>query len=254
MKYFNLLFLISILALACNDGDDPQVQNFQEYLDEQVGLTQHNELIACAAGGQVGFLEDAEKPLNMFLKPHWKGIKELKYFVSSSADIDSSDFSQYKEQSEQAIDVAGGFLKRFPLEKPTDDFWAIVSYIAEDTLWHCKPVKYKMNSKPSEFLDPNIQVDQSSKLEPSFSWAEGSIDENIIFFQLLTEKGGETICGTYTTDTNFKFYDLSNVVLNVTHPDMMPSLEENKEYELVLMGVSNDNWVNLISKVEFNTQ
>ena len=53
---------------------------------------------------------------------------------------------------------------------------------------------------------------------------------------------GNLISGTYTYEPNFTFYDLSNVVLNITDTSSVPLLKENSTYTFTLMGVSEDNW------------
>jgi len=47
---------------------------------------------------------------------------------------------------------------------------------------------------------------------------------------------------------------LGNVVLNVTPTNTTPILEIGKTYDFTLMGVSSDNWVNLIMDKKFIAQ
>ena len=59
--------------------------------------------------------------------------------------------------------------------------------------------------------------------------------------------------GDESEDFNWQFYDLSNVVLNVHDVTPTPSLQPNETYKFVLMGVSEDNWVNLMGERTFQT-
>jgi len=62
------------------------------------------------------------------------------------------------------------------------------------------------------------------------------------------------ISGTYTYDRAFTVYDLSNVVLNITDTTFVPTLEPNQNYNFTMMGVSEDNWVNLFIRKTFVTE
>ena len=88
---------------------------------------------------------------------------------------------------------------------------------------------------------------------PNFSWEDGSYSDTKIYFQVVSDDENNLISGTYTFESMFQFYDLENVVLNITKgtPDM---LERSADYNFTLMGVSEDNWVNLFSQKSFRIQ
>ena len=48
----------------------------------------------------------------------------------------------------------------------------------------------------------------------------------------------------------FQYYKLDNVVLNVTR-ETPPALQLGMNYGFTLMGVSEDNWVNLVIEKNF---
>jgi len=210
------------------------------------------DLPICAAGGHSGLLDDAA--VSMILKPHYLGISDLRYYESASADIDPQDLSQFIEKSAEEEALFNGFLHRFKLSAPKNDYWARVSFIANDTLWYCKAVKVKFHEQASVFNADWCSVDLNEPTEPRFVWEEGTTSNNIIFFHVISDQNGQAISGTYTRDLTFQFYDLSNVVLNVTHPDTNPILLPNDNYQFTLMGVSEDNWVNLIIQKDFRTE
>jgi hypothetical protein len=62
------------------------------------------------------------------------------------------------------------------------------------------------------------------------------------------------ISGTYTYDKFWLFYELSNVVLNIKVQDPPPVLHPNRKYTFTVMGVSENNWVNLIGEKTFITE
>jgi len=112
----------------------------------------------------------------------------------------------------------------------------------------------KFHEQASVFNADWCSVDLNEPTEPRFVWEEGTTSNNIIFFHVISDQNGQAISGTYTRDLTFQFYDLSNVVLNVTHPDTNPILLPNDNYQFTLMGVSEDNWVNLIIQKDFRTE
>ena len=91
-------------------------------------------------------------------------------------------------------------------------------------------------------------------MTPRFSWEDGIIDESVIYFQIISDEANNFISGTYTFEKEFTFYDLSNVVLNITDTTSTPTLEPNQDYKFTMMGVSEDNWVNLFIEKEFTTE
>ncbi len=238
---------------ACEKNKAPE-GSLQAIINDNDDLTPFDELIACAAGGQAEFMEDADFPVSMFLKPHHLGITDLRYYETESGTDDPNDLNLFLEKDLSDEPLLNGFLHRFKLPLPEADKWARVSYIANDTLWYCKAVRLKYFDKPSEYAPQLLSVNTSDPLHPIFEWEDGILKENVIYFQVLSDKAGNAISGTYTTDLNFQFYELDNVVLNVTHPDWNPMLEANQEYNFILMGVSTDNWVNLIIDGSFKTE
>ena len=89
---------------------------------------------------------------------------------------------------------------------------------------------------------------------PEFTWQDGAIVENVIYFQVIQDDRGDLLSGTYTFDKHFKFYDLSNVVLNIRDLQPAPVLEEGRSYKFIMMGVSEDNWVNLVMEKDFQAK
>jgi hypothetical protein len=132
--------------------------------------------------------------------------------------------------------------------------WAIMTYKSEGKLHICDPIKMKQDSKPTIYAPQLITIDLTSPTESVFSWETDSDTETVIYFQVVSDSLGNLISGTYTYDKHWKFYDLSNVVLNIHDVNPLPELTPNSKYKFTLMGVSEDNWVNLIGVKEFVTQ
>jgi len=246
-----LIVFSLMLFSTCKKDETPL--SLQQYISENPNLTPFNELIACAAGGQSGFLEDANAPLNMFLYP-LPNATDFKYYETQNPTDDPSDLSLFFEKDIESIPIFNGFLRRYPLPPPEQDVWGRVSFVVNDTLWYCKPVQYKTLAKPSQYAPELCEVDLSQSLEPTFTWQDGIADDNIIYFHIISDDNGNALSGTYTTERSFQFYNLGNVVLNITPPNTIPTLETNATYKFTLMGVSGENWVNLIMEKEFIAQ
>ena len=245
------LFVGSFFFPSCKDDDSPI--SLQQYISENPTLLPHNELIACAAGGQSDFLDNPDAPLNMFFYP-LPNATDFKYYETQNADDDETDLSLFFEKEVDDVEVFNGFLRRYPLSPPSEDVWGRVSFIANDTLWYCKPVCYKTLSKPSQYAPELCEVNLNESLKPIFTWQDGTADDNIIYFQVISDENGNALSGTYTTERSFQFYELGNVVLNVTPTNTTPTLKLGKSYNFTLMGVSSDNWVNLIMDKNFIAQ
>jgi len=78
-------------------------------------------------------------------------------------------------------------------------------------------------------------------------WVIVSFMENGI---MNLSEDDDVLSGTYTFDSNFRYYDLDNVVLNITR-QQPTDLVVDSTYNFTLMGVTEDNWVNTFLQKEF---
>lgn len=252
MKPFFRLFLLLVLFCSCNNQDDTSTTDgsLQAYIDGNNNLFALNELVACAAGGQEGFLEDAERTLSIFFYPELASV-DFKYFETDNITVDPLNLNAYKEIKTISEPLFNGFLRRFSVTTREKEVWGRVSFIANDTLWYSKAIRIKENTKPTEFAPELCQIDQINKLTPIFTWKDGSLKENFIYFHVISDENNNALSGTYTNDKRFQYYKLDNVVFNVTRAGQAIPLQKDKNYTFTLMGVSQDNWVNLIMQKDF---
>lgn len=253
MKKLIFLVVLSLSILAC-DNETPELpaNSLTAYLVEKSSFAQSNRLIACAAGGQQGFLEDQDFPVSVFFLPI-ENANNFKYF-EASIDQDPADFSQYQSVDLELVPVFNGYLQRFLHPGGETERWGRVVYESADSIHICNAIRIKLTQKPSEFAPELVSINQSDPTSPIFSWQDGQIVENEIYFQVVSDSNGNLISGTYTYEKQFQFYDLSNVVLNIRDVNPSPVLAPNEVYKFTLMGVSIDNWVNLIAEKEFRTE
>jgi len=247
-----LLFVVGIGLIGCdNDDTASSIANLQDYLTtQQANMPASVGLVACAAGN----LSLDDLPLTVFYRTKTGGISDLRYFESASVDIDPLDYNNYEEVSIENQSLFNGFMGKFELPEPQTEKWSIVTYVANDTLWYCEPIKMESLTKPTAMPSGLITVNMDTPLNPIFYWTDEADTENVIYYQLIVDPNtNEAISGTYTTDLQWQFYDLSNVVFNVTEPGTEPELVPNQIYKMIMMGVSEDNWVNLFGEFEFIT-
>ena len=250
MKIFYYIICLGLLISCTEDEAD---RTLQEHIDNNLELIPFNELVACAAGGQQDFLEDDRFPLNIFLYPELEA-HTFRYYETDRVDVDPLDLSLYNTVETEREPLFNGFLQRYPRPDPVRDVWARVSFVNGDTLWYSKAILLKTNQQPTDFSPDFCEVDLSSPLEPSFTWTESSMGENIIFFHVISDENNQAFSGTYTEERQFQYYNLDNVVFNVTREGQPQPLELGSTYYFTLMGVSPDNWVNFIAQKSFVPQ
>ena len=255
MKYFNILFLAVLFFSACKEIAEPPPipsSNLAEYIAENPdSRLVRDSLIACAAS-----MADVmvEFPIAIFFLPEG-GASNFRYFETENIEADNSDLGNYEEMELGTEPVFNGYLRRFPRPAISANTWGIVSYKREDgNIYISNPIRLKYNDLPTEHNSDLVTIDQTESLSPFFTWEDGSIDENEIYFQVISEDNGDLLSGTYTYDKSFRFYDVSNVVLNIRDVTPAPMLENGKEYGFLLMAVSVDNWVNLVIEKGFTVE
>ncbi len=237
--------LILFVLIGCNKAKGDKLS---DYIST---YPQSNEwLIACAAGDKDGFADDTKKPISVFFYPE-DGASNFKYFATKNLKADKNNFSEYKEyNSASSEQVFNGYLRKFKISA-AKEHWGIVTYVVGDSLRVSDPIKILHKTRETE-TDQNLITISENGIEPMFSWNDGTHAENVIYFQVVADKHGDLISGTYTTDKFFNFYNTSNVVINIREFPV-PFLNNGEHYTFTLMAVSDDNWVNVAATKEFTT-
>ncbi len=248
MRTTVFIYLILFL-LACDSEPALDQRILSNYLEINNTL-ELSDLVACAGGRENGLLGSATEPTDVIYYPV-EGATDVRYFESENVD-NPLDFSSYVEKELDSEPLFNGYLWKFNNVPFEGERIGIVSYTTPGKIHVCNPIRQKTNIKPTEVNADLLEVQETS-VTPSFTWEDGLIDENIIYFHVVSDLDGNLISGTYTTEKQFTFYDLSNVVFNITDPASTPMLEANTTYNFTLMGVSDDNWVNLFFEKEFTT-
>ncbi len=238
MNRFCVIFFLWVF-LSCSSDKIGIENTLEQYVkNEEVIL---DNVISCAASN-----ED-ENLVSVFLYPR-NGISNIQYFETENALVDKDNFENYTLVEQELLDVFNGYLKKFDV-MITAEKWVIVTFEEEGEINISNPIRLKQISKPTEFLPQNITVDNTLSM-PAFSWRDGLYDDTKIYFQVISDVQNNLLSGTYTYEKMFTYYDLDNVVLNITR-NTPPDLVNDDPYRFTLMGVSEDNWVNQFSIIDF---
>ncbi|MBI3520371.1 MAG: hypothetical protein HY062_13595 [Bacteroidetes bacterium] len=253
----NKLFILACLLFAYSCKKDAAIPNkhysgLAKYLNENKSFGLSNQLIACAASQSTTEVDYNQYPIAVYFYPI-AGAYEYKYFETSDINVDILDYSKFIEKQLPNEAVFNGYLRRFKNNTIAQDVWGIVTYKVGTTIHVCRGIHIKHYTKPTQY-DPSLLTIQDSLTFPKFSWNDGVVAENVIYFEVVSDTLNNLISGTYTYDKYFKFYDLSNVVLNIHDVTPHPTLISSTKYNFTMMGVSHDNWVNLICMKPFTTQ
>jgi len=254
----NIILVIVLFSIfSCKKETVELIPNIANNLEVYIDLNPEfrlvkDSLIACAAGGQSNFLVDADRPISIFFYPEGNAM-EFEYFETDSINVDPNNLANYHRVELPDEPILNGYIRHFKREAPDQNIWSIVSFVKDGNLHISNPIRIKYNNTPTEYNADVLMIDQGTPLSPIFQWEDGVVAENEIYFQIISDRDNNLISGTYTFEKHFQFYDLSNVVLNVSPTSPTPSLQTQQEYSFVMMGVSIDNWVNLIVEGQFDT-
>jgi hypothetical protein len=200
-----------------------------------------DNVIACAASNANDDL------ISVFFYPR-PGTTNFTYFETVDETVDKNDFENYIPVEVPLRDVFNGFMKKFEVAA-SNEKWVIIAFDEAGKTHLSNPIRLKQNTKPTEFITQNVSIDDSTDM-PLFSWEDGIYNDTKIYFHVISDEIDNLLSGTYTFERNFQYYNLENVVLNVT-PGMPPALKSGSSYNFTLLGVSEDNWVNLFSERAF---
>ena len=239
-----LLFGVFLSLSGCSENNEVLPENLSSIL-ASYNESQLDEVIACAASDK-----NSSATSHIYYYPIPEAFN-VQYFETTNTNVDPNDFSNYTQKSLSTEDVFGGYLKRF-VRSGNDEVFSIVTFETPGKFHKSNPIRLKQASKPTEY-HMDVMIDQTQSLMPTFTWSDGVIAENAIYFQVISNESDEFISGTYTFDLWFQYYKLSNVVLDINR-NMPENLVSQNEYHFSMLAVSLDNWVNLIIEKPFVAQ
>ncbi len=237
MKFLKYIWVNVLFLMSCNEttNETLEVLTLADYILNTTVET--GAVIACAASDPSGM------KVQTFYYPE-EGATNIRLYQTATIALDADDFSNYTQVVIESTPVFNGSLRRFE-QVTTLEKWGVVTYELEGEVKISNPIRTKPVSKPTVWEDI-ITIDQTQPEMPLFSWRDNFVNDNAIYFQVLTTQQGDLLSGTYTNQNKFQYYKLDNVVLNITKQEP-PVLQRGTAYLFTLMDVSRDNWVNVVT-------
>ncbi len=231
-KYY--FFLLIIFLSSCSKKEEVLQNNLQEYLKVHSNK-KLEEVIACA-GSEKG----NKDKVFIYYYPILRSY-EYRYYETENSSVDPNNFSNYTLKNFSSEGVFGDKLSRY-IRDLDYEAWGIVTFLTEGRIHKSNPIRLKQKSNPTEYNE-NISIELSQPESPKFSWNKSRLGEDAIYFQALVNENNKFISGTYTNALCFRYYDTSNVVLNI-NTGIPPLLNNTIKHTITILGVSEDNWVN----------
>jgi hypothetical protein len=177
-----------------------------------------------------------------------EGAFNYRYYETENAEVNPSDFSNYKRRSLTDTPQFAGKFRRFS-NPSSDEVWCLVTYITAGKLHISEPIRTKNNTRETEWTT-EVDIDYTETLKPKFTWTDGTFIENETYFQVFTQSDDTFLSGTFTAEKTFQYYTDSNVILEI-HTETPPSLVIDDTYAFYVFGLSVDNWLNLVIQKSF---
>ncbi|MDX2360991.1 MAG: hypothetical protein QNK23_09305 [Crocinitomicaceae bacterium] len=249
MRILISLVIALVVLSACQKEQVPNPNVLSDYVEINSDLAL-DDLIACAGGNNTTFMGSSEYPVAVFFYPEATAC-EFMYFETENLEPLKEDYSVYTKKDLALTPMFNGTMMKFDHPAVDVEKWGIVTYKTGDKLHICNPIRLKPLSAPTQDIS-SITVITENGVTPSFDWTAENEPNNVIYFSIVSDMSNNLISGTYTNDKFWTFYDLSNVVLNVSTGS--PSLTPNDSYNYTMMGVSLDNWVHTMAEKTFVAQ
>lgn len=253
-----IILIILFVISACDRRDSiptgvPVSKSLLEYVNESYFLNLKTAPLALAYRNQNLSSGDTVNAISVIFMPAAYSA-EYKYFETASANIDTLDFSLFNERSPTEDTLYNGYLSKFIRSATDKDIWCRITFETYFDLYISSAVIIKSSNYSTVYEPDLVNIDLSDGTHPFFSWTNDTIPGNNIYLQLISDASDNLISGTFTHDKYFQFYDLSNVIINISPTPPDPILEPYKTYKFILMGIGKNNWVNLISERYFTTR
>ncbi|AUP80225.1 hypothetical protein [Flavivirga eckloniae] len=238
IKYIVICFLI---VVSCSD-DDVIDSTLSAYI--QGRTIEMGGVIACAAS------DETNGDVLTFYYPE-AGASNIRFYQTNNVSVDNSNFLNYSRVVLNNAPFFNGYLGKFT-QSASVETWNIVTFELDGEIKISNPIRTKQISKPTLWND-EVVIDQGESGMPKFMWIDNAVDDNAIYFQVISDAQNNLLSGTYTYENNFQYYETNNVVLNIT-TQTPATLTLNNTYNFTLMDVSEDNWVNLVINKTFIAQ
>jgi hypothetical protein len=220
--------------------------NLQEYFDD-VSLNETDKITSFAASKNGN-----DNICLVYVYPQTNAFN-IRYYETENTSVDEEDFTKYRRKMLDEELVFGLQFRQFSRVEDHES-WYIVTYQIDDIIYRSDPIQLKNKSQPTVWkAATDLEVTFPETLVPLFTWSDFGITTNDRYFHLITTNSSSFISGVYTQQNSFKYNDFSNTTSNIntiTPPDLI--LENT--YKTKVLGISNENWVNLVIEKSFDIE
>ena len=246
MKPQILIFSVLVL-LGCTKDVVSVRSDLESYIEDYKHLDT-DYLIACAGGNNASFMGSTETPISIF---YYKvdGFEDVQIFETS--DPNYTDYSSYHKVDLSHENLFNGRMGRFLSPSISNLRYMIVTYVTDSKIHISEPIRIDAATFPTVDIANELTIQEDS-IHPIFNWQNDNVNGNVIYFSLVSDSNDNFISGIYTEVKNWQFYDLTDVVLNVT-PTSNPVLDPSSSYQYIHMGVDDNNWVRSFTSKSFST-
>ena len=237
------------LCIACSTSDTAEETTIIDPPNNTLLLSDYvvneevmiDNVISCASGSS----NPNEIIAYVYPRPE---ATDIRFFETATVDDDKNDYSKYSQIDVPEEDFFNGYLKSFTRQVDREK-WVILSFRESGQIHLSNPIRLKHLTQNTLFTDA-ISINQETSGMPVFNWPNLATEADAIYFQVIADDTDELLSGTYTFETQFQYYVLDNVVLNITE-ETPPDIITAQPYAITLMGVSEDNWVNVLGQTDF---
>lgn len=180
-----------------------------------------------------------------------EGVNSIRFYETASLDVDETDYANYKQAVFLTQRVFDGLFEQI-LHPNTQEKWIIITYTFNNVTRISKPIKIQNQQQPSVWTTDGITIDQSVSGSPLFTWDDNTGSTEEIYLQIVSQEGA-VLSATHTRENQFQFNDTSNVFLNLTS-DNAEDIVLGENYNINLLEIDQNNWINRISVVGFEAE
>jgi hypothetical protein len=236
-----------LLFIACdeNETEDPGYSLRQYIKDCGEPTIQLDSILSFATEVLPRYIENTGDPISIFFYPIGNP-EEFKYFESNKYTTNLNDLTIFFEKPLELRSEFNGYLMRFLHTGIDFPRWGRITYKKNGMIYISSPVSVNSLTDSSEYFPGVADIDLSVPGSPFFSWERDTIAGTSSYFEIVSDLSGNLISGTFTNDKHFRFYDLSNVILNIHDVSPPPILSPGTTYRFTVMGIGHDYWVQMV--------
>lgn len=247
MKRTLVIIIVTVLTSCIKDDSVPIVFEDIVILGNELGdnLYQTDAIFAFAANDQT---ESAHTNIYTVIE---NGATDIKFYESDYPNINSQDLFSYKLMEIQPSLINDAKVKTYRHTFLRDE-WIIMTYKIDNKIKLSSPVRINNLFHPTNFIEA-VNIDQDLNGSASFNWDVQSYDANAFFFEIMKDDNSQVLSLTFTNDSNFQYFNLANVTLNLSE-NTPPSLEQGRNYDITILDIGLDNWINSVYNRTFNAE